>query len=943
MQGRLGVCGRAVCAVVVPLFCVGALLEAQGPRTDPPPRTWALLAMRAKITDSVAVQDREWRAAAAAAPEAVAPRFALALLARYDLRYGDAAAWMDSAVRVSTTAQWRSAVARERIVSRIVHGELTGLTGMVAALQADSAAIPAEDWADARYVRMAARRRAGGITTSADLDAILAIASPDDALLTARVGCLRAVVDPSRMLEHATAGIAAARSQGAEFIAGNCELVVGTVFAGRGDMASSQVWLERAEQTARAAHDLPTLAQALYWHGANLVAMGYVPWARARLAEAIRVAQRIEDRNVEAWSLLGISRAARLISDATTASTALRRAAILFEATGDLTGAAAYRVQQAAALMQLGDLSGAATVAARAAVVSDSLATGSVQSSARLLLADIALRQGRLQDASLLLDTAATMMLARSQRSATVVTEYRGLLALRSGENAAALALLQTARLGYGRSQDLYRRGVDAALALAHLRLGDTTRAARWLGDANDAMDRLRDSIASDGLRRVSMPPDAWGGSAGHGDQVIASLVRSRRWLPTAFALTERTRARALQKGAFGIYAADTTAAVAEARRRVTASATSLSMVQRSMRPNTAMLVYAGGVADAPTSLMLITRTRAQGFALAPLDSLGRDIVRWLALLESGAPGQGAGRKVSQAILASAMRVLPSSVTRLIVVPQGPLYRVPFQALPTARGVLGDQVVVTISPSVSLALRYAADPRAVAPRVLAFGAGDTDVPSATPATLELSIDRSVRSDPLAPLTAAPDEARAAAAWGLGSLALTGNAASESALKREAAGNYTVLHAAAHALTSDQALGANWLILRADSLEDGYVSGGELATLSVSRAMVVLSGCRTTGDFGSRGDAIDGLVAPLLARGVRTVVASHWAVSDRMTKTLMERFYQQLARGATASEAMNVAQTSLRRSGVPARYWAAFSVIGDGDLTFSAATPVVTGR
>ena len=108
-------------------------------------------------------------------------------------------------------------------------------------------------------------------------------------------------------------------------------------------------------------------------------------------------------------------------------------------------------------------------------------------------------------------------------------------------------------------------------------------------------------------------------------------------------------------------------------------------------------------------------------------------------------------------------------------------------------------------------------------------------------------------------------------------------------------------------------------------------------------MVVLSGCRTTGDFGSRGDAIDGLVAPLLARGVRTVVASHWAVSDRWTKVLMERFYQNLARGITTSEAMNDAQTSLRREGVPARFWAAFSVIGDGALTFTTAPVNSDGR
>ena len=58
---------------------------------------------------------------------------------------------------------------------------------------------------------------------------------------------------------------------------------------------------------------------------------------------------------------------------------------------------------------------------------------------------------------------------------------------------------------------------------------------------------------------------------------------------------------------------------------------------------------------------------------------------------------------------------------------------------------------------------------------------------------------------------------------------------------------------------------------------------------------------------------------------------------------MERFYQNLARGVTTSDAMNQAQTSLRREGVPARFWAAFSVIGDGALTFSSAPVASDGR
>ena len=54
-----------------------------------------------------------------------------------------------------------------------------------------------------------------------------------------------------------------------------------------------------------------------------------------------------------------------------------------------------------------------------------------------------------------------------------------------------------------------------------------------------------------------------------------------------------------------------------------------------------------------------------------------------------------------------------------------------------------------------------------------------------------------------------------------------------------------------------------------------------------------------------------------------------AVSDRGTKVLMERLYQNLARGLTTAEAMNTARMSRRREAVPARFRPAFSVIGGG--------------
>jgi tetratricopeptide (TPR) repeat protein len=921
-----------VCSAAV--WCGTAVL-AQGTAAQPAPMSYVRLAMHARAKDSVAAAMAEWRAWAAREPAAPAPRFALGMLARFDQRYTDALRWLDSAAGVAAAPVWRVAAARERATVMAIRGEYADLPQFLSIALSDSANIPLAEWAESRYLGLAIRRKTGGPFSREALDSILVMTTPDDSVLRAKIGCVQSQFDPEHMIELAEAAIALANAAGAPSIAANCELVIGSRFANSYDRRW-RAWLMRAAASARAAHDDPTLAAALQWHGYTLSTFGSVRAARELLSESIRIAQRVEDRNVEAWALLGIAKSAQMIGDAATSSSATRRARTLFEVTGDRYGLTEARMMQANAMVQLGDLANAEVVAREARTLGDSLRQPTLIFGALNMLSDVAMRSGRFDAASAIVDTTEPVALGISKAYATQINKYRGMVALHRGQTSDAIRRMLEVKSQYVPAQQLFRYAVNAPLAYAWLQQRDTLKAAQTLLEANDNLDAVRSLIAAEGMRRVVAAPDEWGGQLAYLDNVLAALVTSPRWLPTAFAAAERTRSRALQKGSFGVEFEDTSSSVTEARRRVSARSTVLRDVQQALKPNTALLVYAGGASTARTSLMVVTRGRTWGLTLAPIDSLDRAIVRWLALLENGERGVGAGRQVAAAVLAGALRQLPQEITRLIVVPQASLYRVPFQALPFGGGVLGDRVVVTVAPSVSLAMTYAAEPRAPIPaHVLALGAGDTQVANAQPQSLEISVDRSVRGNPLAPLHAAADEARTAAAWGTGSLALTGSAASEAAFKHESHGEFTILHAAAHALTSDQALGANYLILRPDSTEDGYVSGGELAAMSTNLSMVVLSGCRTTGDFGSRGDAIDGLVAPLLARGVRTVVASHWAVSDRWTSVLMQRFYGFLAQGLPTADAMNRAQESLRRAGVPARFWAAFSVIGDGDLTFTA--------
>ena len=73
-------------------------------------------------------------------------------------------------------------------------------------------------------------------------------------------------------------------------------------------------------------------------------------------------------------------------------------------------------------------------------------------------------------------------------------------------------------------------------------------------------------------------------------------------------------------------------------------------------------------------------------------------------------------------------------------------------------------------------------------------------------------------------------------------------------------------------------------------------------------------------------------------GAESIVATLWSVEDNSTRLIMERFYQNLARGFSRTEALQLAQLSLlkpsakdtvQQSGyAPPFYWAPFVVIGN---------------
>ena len=78
----------------------------------------------------------------------------------------------------------------------------------------------------------------------------------------------------------------------------------------------------------------------------------------------------------------------------------------------------------------------------------------------------------------------------------------------------------------------------------------------------------------------------------------------------------------------------------------------------------------------------------------------------------------------------------------------------------------------------------------------------------------------------------------------------------------------------------------------------------------------------------RGEGVQGLAAPLLAAGARAVAVTWWPIGDVAAIPLVERFYQELAGGAGASDALRTAKLAALAAGGTPREWAAFTIVGD---------------
>ncbi|CAA6825358.1 MAG: Unknown protein [uncultured Aureispira sp.] len=163
--------------------------------------------------------------------------------------------------------------------------------------------------------------------------------------------------------------------------------------------------------------------------------------------------------------------------------------------------------------------------------------------------------------------------------------------------------------------------------------------------------------------------------------------------------------------------------------------------------------------------------------------------------------------------------------------------------------------------------------------------------------------------------------------------LTGVEASEANFKKLAP-DYSVIHLAMHGVSNEVAPILSSLAFSEDykSVEDNFLQAYEIAQLSLTANLVVLSACETGYGKFQQGEGVISLARSFMYAGVPSLVVSLWQVNDQATAIIMRLFYQNLAKGMSKSMALRTAKLSylelFEGMAVHPALWSAFIQVGD---------------
>jgi CHAT domain-containing protein/Flp pilus assembly protein TadD len=345
-----------------------------------------------------------------------------------------------------------------------------------------------------------------------------------------------------------------------------------------------------------------------------------------------------------------------------------------------------------------------------------------------------------------------------------------------------------------------------------------------------------------------------------------------------------------------------------------------------------------------------VTLIRNAAPLLSALESYRRTITQ-----PNLVPAYGASQQLYRAFIGPIEGAL-GGITRLIIVPDGPLARLPFEALVSGMDngtprYMVEKYAVSYAQSSSVLTFLNSRPAQRPDRQQLFAIGRPQYPrpvlqSRRPPEIDLLARRgdSITAD-LYPFYLGQQTLRDLPATerevdSIGNILhssdhiFKGAQATEWLVKdystRGMLRNFKYVHFATHGLLSDEipALTSVALAVDKDKRDDGFLTLGEVYGLELDSDLVTLSACGLGLGKMERGEGVVGLTRAFMYAGTAAVAVSLWKVGDNPTALLMERFYTNLERGTSQGEALQQAQLEFIRGSQNHPYnWAAFVLYG----------------
>lgn len=342
----------------------------------------------------------------------------------------------------------------------------------------------------------------------------------------------------------------------------------------------------------------------------------------------------------------------------------------------------------------------------------------------------------------------------------------------------------------------------------------------------------------------------------------------------------------------------------------ISAEPVSLTHLQGNLDPKTAVITY--WISDKELIYWLITTSSITRKTVdIDKNSLANLIEKTRRSIQSNSQKDvTAGLTQLYSLLITPVERELAMLTNLVIIPNGSLHFIPFQALMNGKGeYLVQRFHLVYSSSASVYILCKA-------REVKAGSGFMGM-----ALSDISVGNNVG------LPGTEDELKKILPLFANNISTFGVQSTESFAKKNA-GGYNFIHFATHGSYNYRQPLYSYLLFPPSDDDDGRLNVYEVFEMNINTKLVTLSACETGLGNINQGDELVGLSRAFIFAGSSAVIVSLWSVADYPTSLLMTNFYRYI-KNHNLQEALTLAQRDVIKVFPQPQYWSPFIIIGNG--------------